>query len=189
MKKNNLYEHYPTFTGENWKRVKGTYAAWQEWCKSHGAYGFRAAPYPFCIVCVIGDERYLETLKAMYGINYVNSYADSAGGLVTQGGFADGHKSMLTVMLQEGYDEEILWHEALHVALMVCEYVGISLHEQEALTYLQGYVAEHLKKAFLLHEVAKKTKNLKPVHEIYTGDAAALTVIDAGCVRGRRYGR
>ncbi|MEY0334719.1 hypothetical protein AB7W23_21405 [Providencia rettgeri] len=190
-KRRNEFDVYPIFTGENWKRQCVSYEKWLEWCGEFDAYGFRVAPYPVNAVVVVGDERYLETIKAMYGINYINSGAENSGGFVTYFGLVESHSSLLTVMLQEDTDDEIIWHESLHVALMTCEFVGISPREQEAITYLQGYIAENLKMAFAKHHARRKAKTLKLIANMYQGDLRKLKEVNAlgGAIRRRVNGR
>ncbi|MEW2741576.1 hypothetical protein ABZ131_20665 [Providencia rettgeri] len=190
-RRKNEFDVYPVYTGDDWKRKCVSYEKWLTWCKEFQAYGFRVAPYPVNAVVVVGDQRYLETIKAMYGINYINSGAENCGGFVTYFGLVESHSSLLTVMLQDDTDDEIIWHEALHVALMTCEYVGISPREQEAITYLQGYIAEHLKMAFAEYHYRRKAKTLIPLANMFTGDIKNLKEVDAlsGSNRRRVNGR
>ena len=160
---------FPIFEGVGLRRRFTTEEEWKEWLRAHGAYGFRVAPYYSRCVVVFGAVRYIETMKQLYG-KKDSEFIEEAGGWVTDLGYFDADRSVHGVFLPDHQDEKTLWHEALHVAMSTAESHGVKLSDQEAITYLQGYVAEKLDSAFRQFKADKKAGGLPPVRSILTRD-------------------
>ena len=158
---------FPIFEGAEMRRRFTTEAEWKEWLRAHGAYGFRVTPYYSRCVVVFGADRYIETMKQVYGVDD-SDYIDSAAGWVTDLGYFDRDRLVHGVFLPDVRDEKTLWHEALHVAMSTAEAHGVQLSDQEAITYLQGYVAEKLEQAFLQFREDRKAGGLPDIDKIVT---------------------
>lgn len=160
---------FPIFEGARMRRRFTTECVWREWLRAHGAYGFRVAPYYSRCVVVFGANRYIETMKQLYGVDD-SEFIDDVGGWVTDAGYFAADRSVHGVFLPDVRDEKTLWHEALHVAMSTAESHGVNLRDQEAITYLQGYVAEMLDAAFRQYKADKKAGGLPPIASIVTRD-------------------
>ncbi|EOE5495947.1 hypothetical protein ACKJUK_003972 [Cronobacter turicensis] len=169
-----LKKVFPIYEGAALRRRWTTEAEWQDWLRAHGAYGFRVAPYYNRCCIVFGKQRYIETIKQLYGLDE-SEFLDGAGGMVTSLGYVPADSLVHCVFLPEAYEESVYWHEALHVALMTAEYHGVQLSDQEALTYLQGYIAEEFKRSRLQFLADKKAGGLPDIDKIVTRPASTIT--------------
>lgn len=158
---------FPIFEGAELRRRFTTESEWKEWLRAHGAYGFRVSPYYSRCVVVFGADRYIETMKQLYGVDD-SEYIDEAAGWVTDLGYFEQDRLVHGVFLPDVRDEKTLWHEALHIALSTAESHGVHLSDQEALTYLQGHIAEQLELAFLQFKEDRKAGGLPAVEQIVT---------------------
>ena len=164
---------FPIYEGPDLRRRWTTETEWRDWLRAHGAYGFRVTPY-FNRCCVVfGERRYVETIKQLYGLDE-SEFVYGVGGMVTTLGYVQADTMLHCVYLPENYDETVYWHEALHVALMTAEYHGVQLHDQEALTYLQGYIAEEFNRSRLQFMADKKAGGLPAIEGIVTRPASAI---------------
>lgn len=175
-------KNYPIFTAPNFRRRWVTIEEWQRWLRSHGAYGFRVAPYYTRCCVVFGERRYVETIKQLYGAD-MGDYAKGVRGLVTYPGTIDADSLVHCVCLPETYVEAVYWHEALHVTLMTAEHHGVDLSDQEALTYLQGYTVEEFNRARMMFLEDKKAGLLPDVGKIVTRPLHSIT--RCGCQKSR----
>lgn len=173
---------FPIFEGAQLRRRFTTEGEWREWLRAHGAYGFRVAPYYSRCVVVFGAARYIETMKQLYGVDD-GQYIDDVGGWVTDMGYFEADRSVHGVLLPDSQDEKTLWHEALHVAMSTAESHGVHLSDQEAITYLQGYVAEMLDAAFRQFKADKKAGGLPSIASIVTRDPHTIRQGGFGSVR------
>lgn len=165
---------FPIYEGADLRRRWTTEAEWQDWLRAHGAYGFRVAPY-FNRCCVVfGDRRYVETIKQLYGLDE-GDFVYDIGGMVTPLGYVPADSLVHCVYLPEKYEESVYWHEALHIALMTAEYHGVQLTDQEALTYLQGYIAEEFSRARLQFLADKKAGGLPAIESIVTRPVSTIS--------------
>ncbi|HFP9309431.1 TPA: hypothetical protein ACJI3N_005321 [Raoultella planticola] len=164
---------FPIFEGPQLRRRFTTEGEWKDWLRTHGAYGFRVAPYYSRCVVVFGADRYIETMKQLYGVDD-SEFIDDAGGWVTDMGYFDADRFVHGVFLPDYRDEKTLWHEALHVAMTTAEQHGVRLSDQEAITYLQGYIAEKLDSAFCQFKADKKAGGLPPIGSIVTRDPLSI---------------
>ncbi|WBM72984.1 hypothetical protein OH773_22345 (plasmid) [Buttiauxella sp. WJP83] len=165
---------FPIYEGANLRRRWATEAEWRDWLRAHGAYGFRVAPYYNRCCIVFGERRYVETVKQLYGLDE-SEFVNGVGGMVTSLGYVTADSLVHCVYLPETYEESIYWHEALHVALMTAEYHGILMADQEALTYLQGYIAEEFSRARLQFLADKKAGGLPKIEEIVTRPSSTIS--------------
>ncbi|WP_371007934.1 hypothetical protein AB9K89_25310 (plasmid) [Escherichia coli] len=58
--------------------------------------------------------------------------------------------------------------------LMTAEYHGVQLHDHEALTYLQGYIAEEFNRSRLQFMADKKAGGLPAIEGIVTRPASTI---------------
>ena len=93
---------------------------------------------------------------------------------MTDMGYFEADRSVHGVFLPDVRDEKTLWHEALHVAMSTAESHGVHLVDQEAITYLQGYIAEKLDAAFRQFKADKQAGGLPPVEAIVTRDPHSI---------------
>lgn len=164
---------FPIYEGAQLRRRLTTEDEWKEWLRAHGAYGFRVAPYYSRCVVVFGADRYIETMKQLYGVDD-SEFIDDVGGWVTDLGYFEADRSVHGVFLPDSQDEKTLWHEALHVAMSTAEFHGVRLADQEAITYLQGYVAELLDSAFQQYKADKRAGGLPPIASIVTRESRTI---------------
>lgn len=164
---------FPIYEGPELRRRWTTESEWREWLRAHGAYGFRVSPYYNRCCVVFGKERYVETIKQLYGVDESDAVYDAAG-MVTQLGYVREDNNVHCVFLPESYDESVYWHEALHITLMTAETHGVYLGDQEALTYLQGYIAENFASARQQFVADKKAGGLPDIKKIVTRPAHTI---------------
>lgn len=135
---------------------------------------FASRPITTVAALSLGKQRYIETIKQLYGLDE-SAFLDGAGGMVTSLGYVPADSLVHCVFLPEAYEESVYWHEALHVALMTAEYHGVQLSDQEALTYLQGYIAEEFNRSRLQFLADKKAGGLPDIDKIVTRPASTIT--------------
>lgn len=160
-------KHYPIFTDRERSHNVG-WGAFLNHVHSVGACAFRVHPYYHYCVVAFGEERYTQAMKALFFVD-LSDDVRYCEGMVTRPGNVPGTNNLLTVFLPETYNANIFWHEALHIALMTLERHGVKLREQEALTYLQGFVHEQLQACHDQFLVNRKEKTLPDVRNIFTG--------------------
>lgn len=158
---------FPIYEGTDLRRRWTHEAEWQDWLRAHGAYGFRVAPYYNRCVVVFGEKRYIETVKQLYGIDE-SEFVCNVGGMVTELGYVEYDTNVHLVYLPEKYDETVYWHEALHIAMITGQHHGLHCSDQEAFTYLQGYVVEEFAKARMKFVADRKAGGLPDVDQIVT---------------------
>ncbi|MDO1521881.1 hypothetical protein Q2T75_23695 [Klebsiella variicola] len=78
---------FPIYEGAQLRRRFTTEEEWKDWLRAHGAYGFRVAPYYSRCVVVFGADRYVETMKQLYGVDD-SEFIGDAGGWVTDKEYA-----------------------------------------------------------------------------------------------------
>ncbi|HHT4259138.1 TPA: hypothetical protein ACTYZB_004805 [Klebsiella variicola] len=173
---------FPIYEGPNLTRRMTDETEWKEWLRAHGAFGFQVTPYYSRCVVVFGADRYVETMKQLYGVDDGDFIGD-AGGWVTDLGYYQEDPAVHGVFLPDHHDEKTLWHEALHVAMSTAEAHGVRLSDQEAITYLQGYVAEQLEKSFNQFKADRKAGGLPKIDEIVTRDVRTIRSRGFGSVK------
>lgn len=178
---------YPCFTSKDTIQ-KVSWPVWEQQVKHCGGYAFRIHPY-YCYVAVIfGSERFIQATRALFYVDLADDVGRS-GGMVTRPGNIPHTNNLLAIYLPEKYEAEIFWHEALHAAMMTLERHGVSVREQEALTYLQGFIHNQLQACHDEFLVDKKAGLLPFTCEIFTGSVAELNTPDYynchGLTRGR----
>ena len=78
-----------------------------------------------------------------------NSVTDSGGMFVAEDCFA------YSMYLPEEFNDQVVYHEALHCATRLWDDAGAELHSynnDEVLTYTQGYIVAMLKELYLIRE-------------------------------------
>ena len=97
---------FPIYEGAQMRRRFTTEEEWKDWLRAHGAYGFRVAPYYSRCVVVFGADRYVETIKQLYGVDD-SEFIDDAAGWVTDMGYFEADPSVHGVFLPDVRDEKI----------------------------------------------------------------------------------
>jgi hypothetical protein len=96
---------FPIYEGAQLRRRFTTEEEWKDWLRAHGAYGFRVAPYYSRCVVVFGADRYVETMKQLYGVDD-SEFIGDAGGWVTDMGYFEADRSVHGVFLPDVRDEK-----------------------------------------------------------------------------------
>ena len=162
-----LKKVFPIYEGAELRRRWTHEAEWQDWLRAHGAYGFRVSPYSNRCVVVFGEKRYVEVIKQLYGLDE-SEYVAGVGGMVTDLGYIQYDTNVHCVYLPENYNESVYWHEALHIALITGQHHDLMPSDQEAFTYLQGYIVEEFVKARVKFLADKKAGGLPAIEDIVT---------------------
>lgn len=98
-------------------------------------------PFGASFIVVLGDKALDKLFKQMR----VPSDEDPARGAVYRFAADDG-LDRLVMHLPEQRDEEVLWHEALHMATTMMDIYGIEISHKndEVLAYLQGSIVRQV---------------------------------------------
>lgn len=171
--------HYPVFHDKNGSR-DASWVTFEQHVRSAGLHAFRVHPYYTYCVVGFGSQRFLQGMKARFFVDLSEDVRRSAG-MVTRPGNIPGTGNLMAIFLPEKYDAEVFWHEALHAAMMTLERHGVALREQEALTYLQGYIHNQLQACHDDFLAARKTGGLPDPREVFTGTSADLNEPDYYC--------